>query len=300
MRDRTRNLLILAGEAALLVAIIFACVYLVRLTAYAPGEAVAAPDLLATPASTQAPDLTATPIPTVEVPEPTATPSLTAEVTVPVAEATPKTAVSFEAPPIVEVTTLEELVAAVEDSSSYNIHVRGDILVPQEHNFLAIRGGKSLTIDKGSSLTVECPNFMLEGPFANLGKLKISGTGRLIVYSDSFLTEETIGDYTVEGGGEIGLGTGIIPAAKLNEYLASFYTHIFFPVGQSSVLVIDEDVIVPAGKSLWLNVYCSLTVPEGRTLTIYGSVQMFSTANLTNEGTIHGTVAVMNTTLPDD
>ena len=79
-----------------------------------------------------------------------------------------------------------------------------------------------------------------------------------------------------------------------------YNSSIFLLNGVSASVIIDKDLIIPPGKSLWLNNNCTLKISEGAMLKIEqaGRVETFNEPVI--EGTVTGDITIIGTETPRD
>ena len=135
---------------------------------------------------------------------------------------------------------------------------------------------KNIIIDTNVTLTVSSRNWGFSGLVENYGMIRVPG--RL-----SFGTESpNIGDIRTVGHGTISFSTGSIKGvgADMVEYYLgknSIYDNLSMQPGPEKVnFKIDRNLIIPESKSLWLNINCTLEVPEGVTLVVLGTLTTYN------------------------
>ena len=135
---------------------------------------------------------------------------------------------------------------------------------------------KNLIIDTNVTLAVSAYNWGFTGRVENYGMIRVSG--RLVFYTES----PNIGDIETVGQGIVSFNissTKDIGVDKVEYYLGnnSIYDELNLVPGPEIVnFKIDRNLIIPANKSLWLNIYCTLEVPEGVTLVVLGTLTTFN------------------------
>lgn len=179
-----------------------------------------------------------------------------------------------------DVYTFDELYEAAKDRVN-EVRVKGNITVPfpKDHIFF-----ETLIIDKGVTLTGNSCNFSVTKKLINNGT--INGEGRIHV------SERIDGENGIDNtnGFEIyvkGIGIDEIP-----QYLTedSVYTSVLFISREEAVAIIDNDLVIPKGKSISLNYRYTLKVSEGATLTIYGKVETYNKPII--DGTVIGDITI--------
>lgn len=134
---------------------------------------------------------------------------------------------------------------------------------------------KTLLIDSAATVTVSTGNFIINGQIINKGKIIVKG--RICFHEES----PEIGDIKIVNknrGGEISYYPRSLDVALIKKYLSpdSIYTSLSFTPGVETIVNIDKNVTIPEGKSLWLNIYCTLKVEKAATLKIKGKVETFN------------------------
>lgn len=148
------------------------------------------------------------------------------------------------------------------------INKDGSSYIPMGDSFY-ISNDNTVTIDEGVTLTVKSINFFIYKKLINKGT--IDGTGRILIFDD------------IDGSGKVITDNGltidrrIVSVDEIGKYLAagSFYTSVSFANSEDFLVEIASDLLIPRGKSLWLNGLCTLQVNEGVTLTIEGDVKTY-------------------------
>ncbi|MDF2905023.1 MAG: hypothetical protein K0R34_344 [Herbinix sp.] len=153
------------------------------------------------------------------------------------------------------------------------IEIKGDINITGD--CVNIDKQKTLIIHSGATVTVSTSNFNIYGLIINKGKIIVSG--RISFHKES----PEIGDIKIaenSSRGEIGYYLGSVDVGLIKKYLSpdSIYTSLSVTPGDKTIIMIDKNVTIPQGKSLWLNSYCTLKVKKGVTLTINGEVVTFN------------------------
>jgi len=173
-----------------------------------------------------------------------------------------------------DVCTFAELYEAARDRIN-DVTVKGDIVVPFPKDHLNF---ETVTIDKGATLTGDKCNFSVSKKLTNNGT--IGGNGKIHV------RERIDGECGVNTADGLEINISHIAADEIGEYLAegSIYGAVNFFVREETLVTIEKDLLIPKGKQLWLNVYCTLEVGEGATLVIEGELETY------NEPVIKGTV----------
>lgn len=197
-----------------------------------------------------------------------------------------------------DVYTFDELCEAVREKIQ-NITIKADMTITGDSFYVV--NDITLTVDEGVTVLVSCPNFFIQKKLINNGTIKglteqiwnsifhgsirvnnqIEGTGSIIIGND-----------VNQFGFLKGLGVDIIGVNtdEIGKYLAedSIYTKVSYPSSQETVISIDYDLVIPKGKSLWLNQNCTLKVNEGVTLTIKGRLETFKDPII--DGTVVGEI----------
>ena len=158
----------------------------------------------------------------------------------------------------------------------------------------------SLIVDAGVTLTVNCDNFVVMGEFTNNGT--ICGTGHIYVDSQIGGT----GGVNIDGG--LKLSVYDADAGDLGKILAedSIYSEVIYtnsgqlhyksifdakPDGEKTFVEIENDLLIPENKSVWININGILKVKKGATLTIEGRLQTFSEPAI--EGLVIGKIDIL-------
>ena len=142
---------------------------------------------------------------------------------------------------------------------------------------------KTLIINKGVTVTVSSYDCNIYGQIINKGKIIV--TGRLCFREES----PKIGNIKLanyDGTSEIIYFPIYLDVDVIKKYFSSdsIYNSLIFTPGVESTIVIDKNVTIPKGKTLRLNINCTLEVKKGVTLTIKGKVGTY------NEPVIRGKV----------
>jgi len=135
---------------------------------------------------------------------------------------------------------------------------------------------KNIIIDTNVTLTVSAWNWGFAGLVENHGMIRVSGRLSFSIESPNIGDIKTVGQGTVSF--HIG-ATKDVGADKVEYFLGdnSIYdTLSLFPDPGEANLIIDRNLIIPAGKSLWLNSACTLEVPESVTLVVLGTLTTFN------------------------
>lgn len=183
-----------------------------------------------------------------------------------------------------DVNTEKEFADALNTANA--IVVKKDITLSD--NFISLRNMNSLVIDEGVTLTITCPNFIPDCTIINHGKILIDGVGRMIFYHEPDYTK--IGKIRVTGSdAKICFNTGKINADEIAHYLGenSLFNELSIVASEHVEILVDHDIVIPAGKTLWLNSESVLHVPKGVTLTNNGAILYYNDPII--EGKIEGT-----------
>lgn len=199
----------------------------------------------------------------------------------------------FEPQPIVDITvprdvyTFEELLQAVQERVQ-NITVKADMIIPDSEvihkngmthkisNNFYLMNEINLTVAEGVAFTVDCGNFFIQNKLINYGIIK--GTGRIGVNNPIEGTGKVISGKVKERV-RITTGLGVelygIEPDEISKYLAedSFYTNLNFRYSENVVIEIKNDLLIPKGKAVWMDMQCILKVNESVTLTIEGILE---------------------------
>ena len=171
-----------------------------------------------------------------------------------------------------EVYSYEDFVDAI--SLPYEtIEIKGDIDIAG--GTVNLDTQKTLIIHKGVTVTVSSLNFNIYGQIINKGKIIVSGR---ICFREESPKIGNIKRTSYDRIGEITYYPIYLDVDMIKKYLSSdsFYTSLSFTPGIESTVTIDENVTIPKGKTLWLNIYCTLKVNKGVTLTIDGKVETYN------------------------
>jgi len=187
----------------------------------------------------------------------------------------------------VNVSTENEFMEALETANV--IIVKNNITLSSE--FISLRNINVLVIDKGIRLTVTSPNFIPECTVVNLGEILVSGYGRMIFYNEPDYA--MLGKVRTEGrDAGICFNAGEIKAADIAYFLneKSIYNTVNIVAsssnGKFAEIIIDKDITIPAGKTLWINGESVLHVNKGVTLTNNGTIICYNKPVV--EGNIYG------------
>ena len=152
----------------------------------------------------------------------------------------------------------------------------GDIVVEKDvdmaGDFFSLATHQTLTIEEGVTVNVYSHNFCVDGKIVNKGRINVYG--RICFYRES----AAIGDIHTVDGGRIVYMCGVLGVDRIKYFLNknSIYTGLSFVPAMRSDVVIDKDLTIPKGKTLWLNSYCTLIVPENVTLTVNGIIETYN------------------------
>lgn len=214
-----------------------------------------------------------------------------------------------------EVYTFEEFREAVAEEILENgirrsgagyIKIKNDIVVSGE-DLAPFEANAVIVIDEGVTFTIDS-DLRINGALINNGA--ICGSGKLTLINPIAGT----GSVNLSGGLKIGIIDA--GASELGAYLAaeSIYTSVLYinpdipnrfggksifninPAAEKTVIAIAGDLVIPAGKSLWLNINCVLRVNEGATLTIEGALTTFNEPEI--KGEVIGSVTIIDTGTP--
>jgi len=202
----------------------------------------------------------------------------------------------FEPAPIVDVNapidvhTFEEFSEAVQNRIK-NITVKSNFTIPSSnYNAMHVNNDITLTVAEGVTLTVGSQNFNVMKKLINNGIIKGTEFGRLIVYND------------ISGTGSFADGfpivfNGVKNLNEIRKYLAadSVYTETMYVSDEEPVLVIDSDLVIHKGKTLWVKGDNSVKVSEGATLTIEDSGEVSTFKKPIIEGTLVGKIKALST-----
>ncbi len=187
----------------------------------------------------------------------------------------------------VVVNTENEFVDAL--NTAYVIELAKDITISDE--FITLKYINALIIDEGVTLTVTCMNFHASCAIVNLGEIIVEDSGRMIFYSEPDYS--SIGKISVKGrDAEICYNTGKIGAEEIAYFLSedSLYNSLYIVASSSDEklveILVDHDIVIPAGKTLWINSDSVLHVAEGVTLTNNGAILYYNKPVI--EGKIDG------------
>lgn len=174
----------------------------------------------------------------------------------------------------IDVNTDKEFADALK--TAYVITLKKDIILSDE--YISLSNINALVIDEGVTLTVTSPNFYPECPIVNLGEILVDGNGRMLFYHEPDYS--CIGKVIIKGrDAEIGFNAGKIDADEIAYFLreGSLYNALNIVAsasdGKPVEILIDHDIVIPAGKALWINIESVLHVPEGVTITNNGTIR---------------------------
>ena len=225
-----------------------------------------------------------------------------------------KIRVTYTAQNPLEIYTCEEFCEALageilENGTGINfskhIKLKNDIVVSGED--LIMDANSTMFIDEGVTFTVDS-DLSINGTLINNGA--ICGAGKLTLNNP------------ICGTGSVDMSSGLkfeiidVGTDDLGTYLAaeSIYSSVFYinpdipnsfggksifnvhPDAPKTVITIDSDLVIPAGKSLWLNINCVLRISEGATLRIDGMLTTFNEPVI--EGLVIGGITIIDTDIP--
>ena len=182
-----------------------------------------------------------------------------------------------------DVYTYTEFYEAVRDRVN-EINIKDNIVVSGRYWREPIHCD-TLIIDKNVTFTVNYP-LCIQKKLINNGM--IDGTGRINVLSP------------IEGAGGVNAANDIaiqinnINIHEVDTYLteSSVYTTALCIEKEEAVIAIDNDLVIPKGKKLWMNYHCTLKVSKGATLIVEGTVETYNEP--ITEGVIAGKVDVLD------
>ena len=184
----------------------------------------------------------------------------------------------------VDVSTEAEFMTALE--TAHVIIVKDDIVLSSDH--ISLENINVLVIDEGVTLTITTLNFYAECKIVNLGEILV--LGRMIFYSEPDYT--MIGKVRIEGDAEIGFNAGQLRADDIDYFLnkKTLYNSLNIVAssndGKPVEIIIDNDIAIPPGKTLWINSDSVLRVNKGVTLTNNGRIIGYNDPIV--EGNIYG------------
>jgi hypothetical protein len=137
----------------------------------------------------------------------------------------------------------------------------------------------ALVIDEGVTLTITSLNFYPNCSIVNFGEIIVADYGRMIFFHEPDYS--CIGKISIKGSNAVvGLNTGKkIGADEVAYFLSedSLFNGLYIVAASSGKnlveILIDHDIVIPAGKTLWINADSVLHVPEGVTLTNNGFIR---------------------------
>lgn len=187
----------------------------------------------------------------------------------------------------VNVSTENEFMEALETANV--IIVKKNITLRSE--FISLRNINVLVIDEGITLTVTSPNFIPECIIVNLGEILVADNGRMIFYNEP--DYNMIGKIRAEGrDARICFNAGQIKAADIANFLNenSIYNTVNIVAsssdGKFAEIIIDKDITIPVGKTLWINDQSVLHVNRDVTLINNGTIICYNKPVV--EGSIYG------------
>ncbi len=158
------------------------------------------------------------------------------------------------------------------------IVLKKDITIDDE--FMTLEDIKALVIDEGVTLTVTCMNLHAKCAIINLGEIIVADSGRLMFFSEPDYA--TIGKISVKGkNAKILYGAGKVGAEAIAYFLSedSLFNELSltppYREGETVEILVDQDITIPAGKTLWMNAHSVLHVAEGVTLTNNGAIRYY-------------------------
>lgn len=156
-------------------------------------------------------------------------------------------------------------------------------------NDLRLKRDQTLIVARGVTLAIRARNVGIEGKLLNRGTIRVYG--RLMMYNDN----SEFGDMDVkEGDGVSRMVSGDVTVADITRYLGadSIYTEVSV-VGSKpdGILLIDRDLTIPKGKTLWLNDENTLRVAGGVTLRVAGRLETYHAPVI--EGTVIGEITIV-------
>ncbi len=193
----------------------------------------------------------------------------------------------------VKVNTEKELAVAL--NTAYVVELKKDITISDE--FVTLDDINVLVIDEGVTLTVTCMNFYASCAIVNLGEIVVKDSGRMIFYSEPDYS--CIGKISTRGtDAEIAFFSGKIGDEEIAYFLCenSLYNALSVVASSSDgklvEILVDRDIVIPAGKTLWINSDSVLHVSKGVKLTNNGTIIYFNEPIM--EGKIGGIGEVVN------
>ena len=180
----------------------------------------------------------------------------------------------------VNVSTEDEFMAALETANIIIVKNNMTLGAP----IIELKNINVLVIDEGVTLKITTPNFYADCKIVNFGEILIADHGadhgRMLF---SFEPDYTmLGKVRTEGrNNEISFSIAIDrkDAADDIAYFLhpnSIYTTLnitgYSSVGELAEIIINKDITIPAGKTLWINYNSVLRVNEGVNLTNNGTI----------------------------
>ena len=176
----------------------------------------------------------------------------------------------------VNVSTEDEFMQALETANVIIVkkNITLDTLIVELKNI------NVLVIDEGVTLKITTPNFYADCKIVNFGEILIADHGRMLF---SFEPDYTMLGKIRTGGknNEISFSMRIDrkDAADDIAYFLhpnSIYTTLeiggYSSVGELAEIIIDKDITIPAGKTLWISYNSVLRVNKGVSLTNNGTI----------------------------
>ncbi|MHC1693887.1 MAG: RCC1 domain-containing protein [Eubacteriales bacterium] len=183
----------------------------------------------------------------------------------------------------IDVTTSAEFENALKNNVA-NITIKKDMKLSK--NSYYIGNYTTIIVEKGVRLNIESLNFVVEGFLINRGIVSVSGR---ILFQDEL---SRFGDIEPIDNGEIAYYCGYVYLAEIERLFStdSVFTSIVITPGNECKIIIDRDYTLPENKHIWMNIYCTLVVKEGATLTVDGIIETYNQPIL--EGKVLGSVTV--------
>ncbi len=176
----------------------------------------------------------------------------------------------------IEVSTEEEFADALNTADV--VVLKKDLTLDDE--FVTLEDLEALVIDEGVTLTVTCLNLHATCEIVNLGEIIVADSGRLMFFSEPDYS--TIGKISVIGkDAKILYGAGKVGAEAIAYYLSddSLFNELSltppYRDGEIVEILVDQDIEIAAGKTLWMNAHSVLHVAEGVTLTNNGAIRYY-------------------------
>lgn len=193
----------------------------------------------------------------------------------------------------VKVNTEKEFADALK--TAYIIELKKDITLSD--NLVTLDDINVLVIDEGVTLTITSMNFHASCVIVNLGEIIVKDPGRMIFYSEPDYS--CIGKISTRGRyAQISYNSGKIGDEEIAYFLSedSLFNSLSIVAGSSDEklveILVDHDIVIPAGKTLWINSESVLHVSKGVKLTNNGTLIYFNEPII--EGKIVGIGEVIN------